>query len=352
MADILILATSGLMPGQMADTNHLLYPRVDYLELQKLLDIDVLNYSVYEKSRFGNLFRKIETQLRSDLYLTFRGLMGRRKYKKVFAMSERVGIPYAGVQRFFPNGTPLVSLIQSWSPRQEFAWSKLNLFTSHSAIAVHCQSMKEELIRLGADPNQLHLIPYSVDHCFFSPLTDVQPKQSFALSIGEPRTRDYSTLFQAVEGLPIDLLVAASGSWYAREKQTSLGISIPENVKLTRHVDLVELKKLYAQSQFVILPVIDSVASFGATGSLEAACMARPIIAFRSRGIQDYIVDGETGILVDHGDVDGLRTAIQYLNDNPKEAKRMGENARQRVEEELNQVRYVQEIANLLSSNL
>lgn len=79
--------------------------------------------------------------------------------------------------------------------------------------------------------------------------------------------------------------------------------------------------------------------------------MARAVVAFRSKGIVDYIIDGETGILVEPGNVMEMRNAIQFLQANPREARRMGQNARQRIVEELNLERYVSRIADLLTEN-
>jgi hypothetical protein len=70
IADILVIATAGLKPGQLADTEHVIYPRADYPELQRLLDMDVLNYSAYDRTPWGSIFRRLETRSRSDLYLT------------------------------------------------------------------------------------------------------------------------------------------------------------------------------------------------------------------------------------------------------------------------------------------
>jgi glycosyltransferase involved in cell wall biosynthesis len=43
-----------------------------------------------------------------------------------------------------------------------------------------------------------------------------------------------------------------------------------------------------------------------------------------------------------------MREAIQYLLANPKEAKRLGENARQRILDELNLENYVENIIDVL----
>jgi len=348
MAHILTIATAGLKPNQLTDTEHVQHPRVDYLELQQLIEADILDYGAYNGTRLGDSFRYLETQLRSDLYLALLGALKQKKYKATFAMSERAGIPLAGFHRILPNQKPLVAMFQCWSQRQENVITKLNLFAEMDAIIVHCQSMKRHFITLGVPPEKIHVIPYSVDHRFFSPLEDVEQEPGLIMSLGEIRSRDYPTLFQAVADLPANLAVAASGSWYAREKSTQLQIEVPENVHITGRLPRAELKNYYARSQFIILPVYDTVFSAGATGSLEAACMGRAVIATRSQGIVDFVVDGETGILVEPGNVAEMRAAIEYLLTHPEEACRMGKNARQRVEEELNLDLYVERIAKLL----
>jgi glycosyltransferase involved in cell wall biosynthesis len=65
--------------------------------------------------------------------------------------------------------------------------------------------------------------------------------------------------------------------------------------------------------------------------ALEAMHMGKPVIAARSGGLVDIVVDGETGILVPPRDPDALCNAMQSLLNNPSERARMGKLARQRV---------------------
>lgn len=351
MADTLIIATAGLQIDQIADANHLRYPRVDYLELSNILNADLLDYRVYAQAPLGSFYQNLETRLRSDLYLSLVGFLRGRNYSSIFAMSERAGIPISGIRQISRDKRKFVSMFTCWSKRQEFTTTKLDLFSSMDEVIVHCSSMKKHLTQLGAQKEKIHVIPYSIDHKFFSPMPKVEQEKNFILSIGETRSRDYATLFRAVEGLDIHLLVAASGTWYAREKNTKIKTEIPPNVEITRKIPLVQLRNIYAQSQFVVLPIYDSVFSAGATTVLEAGCMGRAVIATRSRGITDHILDGETGILVEPGNADALGAAIEHLLAHPEEAARLGENARQRIEEELNLDIYVERIARLLQSN-
>jgi glycosyltransferase involved in cell wall biosynthesis len=348
MIKLLSVATAAIRPDQISDTQNLRFPRVDYIELQRCLDTETLDYSSYDKNGSGKLFRRLETQLRSDIFLATLSWLKSHKYSTVFTWSERAGIPFSAYQRYIPLGARFVTMFQCWSPRQELAIKALNLFGGMDTIIVHCTSMQGNMIRLGAPQERVRLIHYSIDQNFFAPRTDVKQRSNVITSIGEPRSRDYASLFEAVKGLPVTLEVAGFGHWYAREKRSPLKASIPENVSMLRHLSQMELRDQYASSQFVVVPVHDLVFSAGATASMEAGSMARAVIAFRSRGISDYIIDGETGILVEPGNIRAMREAIQFLLSNPKEAERLGANARQRILDELNLETYVKNLADVL----
>jgi glycosyltransferase involved in cell wall biosynthesis len=349
MKKVLSVATAAVHAEQLTDAEHLRFPRVDYIELERLLDAETLDYSAYNRHYAGKLFRKLETQLRSDIYLATLSWWKSLGRPLVFAWSERAGIPLAGYKRLTPSKGRFVSMFQCWSAKQELAITTFGLFNSMDAIIVHCRSMQENLTRLGAPRERVRLIHYSIDQNFFAPRPEIEPRKDIIMSVGEQRSRNYASLFEAVKGLPLTLEVAGFGHWYAREKRSSMISSIPENVFMLKHLPQRELRDRYASSQFVVIPVHDLVYSAGATASMEAGSMGRAVIAFHSRGITDYIIDGETGILVEPGNVQAMRDAIRFLLGNPNEAKRLGENARQRILEELNLETYVRKIADLLT---
>ena len=346
---MLSVATAGLYMDQLKDVERVRYPRVDYVELQRILNVETIDYSAYNKNYFGRIFRSLETQLRSDIYIAMLGWLKSPHHPLIFAWSERAGIPLAMYKRFIYSSNRFVAMFQCWSERQELAITRLGLFSTMDQMIVHCTSMQKNLIRLGAPAMKVKLIHYSIDQAFFSPL--IEDQQNMIMSVGEPRSRNYPSLFQAVDGLPVTLTVAGFGHWYAREKNASVKGPIPDNVYMARHLSQLELRELYASSKFVVLPIRDLVYSAGATAALEAGSMARAVIAYRSRGITDYVIDGETGILVEPGNVSEMRDAIRFLLANPREAERLGRNARQRILETLNLETYVSNIASVLTEN-
>src|SRR5213076_3321751 len=70
---------------------------------------------------------------------------------------------------------------------------------------------------------------------------------------------------------------------------------------------------------------------FGLTVA-EAMWKSRPVVATAVGGIQDQIVDGESGILIRNPtDLAGFGEALRGLLGDPERARRMGEAARERV---------------------
>jgi glycosyltransferase involved in cell wall biosynthesis len=67
--------------------------------------------------------------------------------------------------------------------------------------------------------------------------------------------------------------------------------------------------------------------------ALEAMSMGKPVIAARSGGLPDVVIDGETGVLVPPGNAQALRQAMQYLLDNLERRELMGQKARERAAE-------------------
>lgn len=77
----------------------------------------------------------------------------------------------------------------------------------------------------------------------------------------------------------------------------------------------------------------------------EAAAMRKPAVAYRSRGTEEAILNGRTGILVENGDVVSLKEAVKILLRDADKRKLMGEaaftRARERFDKEIIIKRYI-----------
>jgi len=82
---------------------------------------------------------------------------------------------------------------------------------------------------------------------------------------------------------------------------------------------------------------------------LEAMAAGLPVVAFRSGGTEEMVNDGETGLLYDVGDVEGLADGFRQLLAEPRRRAAMGAAARRRVTERFSLERHVDRMEALLA---
>jgi glycosyltransferase involved in cell wall biosynthesis len=158
--------------------------------------------------------------------------------------------------------------------------------------------------------------------------------------------RDYPTLLQAVEGLDVFAVIAAASPW-SKQADTTKDRTLPANVLVQRYSQF-ELRRVYAASRFMVMPLQNVEFQAGITAILEAMAMGKAVICTRTPGQTDAIEEGVTGLYVPPVDPAALRQAIQYLLDHPAEAERMGQNGRARVLNEMSLDCYVTRLKQLL----
>ncbi len=92
-----------------------------------------------------------------------------------------------------------------------------------------------------------------------------------------------------------------------------------------------QMSQAYAQADLYALTSLRlprSVEAFGIT-YLEAAIHSKPSVAFRTGGVAEAVVDGETGFLAPEGDVPALAQALERLLSDSNLRRRFGVAARQ-----------------------
>ena len=75
--------------------------------------------------------------------------------------------------------------------------------------------------------------------------------------------------------------------------------------------------------------------------ALQAAQMARPVVATRTGGLPESVAHGETGLVVDREDPHQLADAVNFLLAHPEVAAAYGQAARARVQAVFSPTRYV-----------
>jgi glycosyltransferase involved in cell wall biosynthesis len=182
------------------------------------------------------------------------------------------------------------------------------------AEAVVCPSsaLAGEATRLGA--RQVELVPHGVD---------------LPAEVGDeadPPEILYAGRLSAEKGI-LDLVEAAAGLNLVVAGDGPLRDRVP---MAHGFVAPAELAGLYARAAIVACP--SHREGFGVS-CLEAMAHGRPVVAGGVGGLLDLVVNGETGILVEPGNVPALRAALERLLGDRELRRRMGEAGRRRAEQ-------------------
>jgi glycosyltransferase involved in cell wall biosynthesis len=81
---------------------------------------------------------------------------------------------------------------------------------------------------------------------------------------------------------------------------------------------------------------------------LEAMACAKPIVATRTNGALEGIVDGQTGLLCDIGDVEDLSAKLDELLASPDRAAKLGQAGRMRMQRMFSERAYVEAFRSML----
>jgi rhamnosyl/mannosyltransferase len=109
-------------------------------------------------------------------------------------------------------------------------------------------------------------------------------------------------------------------------------VDLPANMQTTGWLSYLDLRHYLYACRFYVVPLRAIDHAGGDSSLLHAMAFGKAVVASRAPSTETYLHHGETGLLVEPGDVAGLRQAILHLWRNPKEALRMGLAARRRFE--------------------
>jgi len=190
-------------------------------------------------------------------------------------------------------------------------------------------------------PEKLHYSPYGVDSARFAA---VEAGANPPLFVGVGRLVDKKAPYLTVlafarvcDRVPEARLVLVGDGelldacqWLAR----SLGIA--ERVEFAGRRPHEEVAARLGRARaFVQHSVTTSYGDCEGTpvAVLEASARALPVVATRHAGIRDAVVEGETGLLCDEGDIETMATHMVRLATDPELATQLGQAGRARVEQ-------------------
>jgi phosphatidylinositol alpha-1,6-mannosyltransferase len=248
-------------------------------------------------------------------------------------------------------------------------WRRMLQSVCESADLVIANSeYTRKLVSESAPRANAIAIPLSVDHQRFSPGDREKAKRQFGVT--NKVVLSTVSRLHAYKGHEVVLralaacsehdrrnmvyLIAGKGPYQGELERQATELGLTEQVRFLGFVSEDNLPDLYRASDLFVLcsrEVIErqEVEGFGLV-FLEAQACGTPVIGTRSGGIPDAVKEGEGGWLIAPDDSATLTSILSSLSTDPESFRKMGEEARLRVERECTWEHYMRRFTTALGA--
>lgn len=339
-ARVLILAAGRFGPEVEQQIEAKQEPRLDVFDLQIALEADLIDFRSVDASA-SRLVRAARSAGGASAALAVIGRSVAHRYDAVLTTGEDIGLPFAALSSF-RRAPAHVMIAHTLTPfKKRVFFHALRVQRRLDRVLCYASFEERHMIeRLGLPASRVQRICYHADDQFFRPASSA-PEADLLCSAGQ-LLRDYPTLVEAVRGLPVRLRIAAGSPWIARDLRP--GAPLPPNVEWRRY-SRAELRELYGRSALAVVPILQNDYQTGISTILEMMAMGKCVIATRTRGQTDTIIDGKNGVYVPPGDARALRETIMRLLAAPEERARIGAEARRFIEQQASTTRFVERVS-------
>lgn len=231
-------------------------------------------------------------------------------------------------------------------------WKKKyrKMFRSSAHFIPLCQSMRRELVNIGAETRRCHIIPVVVNTDEF-PFRErrVVNKVRFITVARLIEKKGHFVLLEALKKLvdrelPVELEIVGFGELKEKILKRAKELDLKKCVTLTDPSGADDYfsflkERLLDAHIFVLASIVAEDADREGTPVtiMEAAATGLPVIASNLSGIPEVVRDGKTGFLVPQKDVEALAKKMEFLAKNPQLWLELGRTGRRRIEQEFSQ---------------
>ncbi len=227
---------------------------------------------------------------------------------------------------------------------------------STSIIAVSL-SMKERLIALGCPKEKVVYNAYGPNSLFL----EIKPQFSEDVFLGlgrfvEKKAPYYTILAfsKVLKRYPqAKLIIGGNGALYEVCANLIKYLKIEENVLLPGILSKEQFSGYLTTSLAFVQHSVTAL-SGDQEGTpvavIEASAAGLPIIATFHAGIPDVIMDGETGLLVEEHDVEGMAEKMIQLLENKELTMQLGQNGKERIKNNFTMERHLRVIDELITA--
>lgn len=230
------------------------------------------------------------------------------------------------------------------------------MFAYAQKIIVVSRAMKKALLEQGCPHDKLVLNTYGPHSDYFNNKTNFE--SDFIVSVGRHtyKKAPYLTIlaFQKVlQHYPkLKLKIIGNGELFDVSYNLVKSLRLEDNILLLGGLQRDEIIThlsnafLYIQHSLV---AYNGDSEGTPVGIIEAMAAGLPVVSTRHAGIPDVVIEGETGFLVEEGDIDDMAEQIITLATNRDLAKMFGKRGISVIQEEFTLKKHLEIMQNLIN---
>lgn len=251
--------------------------------------------------------------------------------------------PVGWVGLWAAGGRPVVLSVRgsdtNWLEKGLFGRLLGRVYHRVAAVVGVSRAIVARLERLGVEPKKLHAVANGVDPRF-APADSSAARQSLGLPAEGPLllfvgllapVKGVDILLQALErlqGARWHCVVVGDGGLRAALEAQAAQAGLKDRVRFVGARPSDEIPLWMNAADALVLP---SRSEGRPNVVLEAQACALPVVATRVGGTPELVEDGDTGLLVDPDDVEGLAGGIERVLGDAALRRRLGEAARKSI---------------------
>ena len=195
------------------------------------------------------------------------------------------------------------------------------------------ESTADDLVSRGIRRDAITVIHNGIDPDFYTPAPAMRSPSPLFAYVG--RLKKYKGVdlvlraFARVSRPEARLEIAGAGDYRRQLETLSSSLGVSDRVRFAGFISDEEKRNLLRRAWASVFA--SPKEGWGLT-NIEAAACGTPVIASDSPGLRESLLDGETGALVPHGDLDTLAKAMTRIADAPELVQSMGNAGRRFAE--------------------
>lgn len=235
----------------------------------------------------------------------------------------------------------------------------VELFQKASAIIGVSRDMCSQLKHLGCSKKKIHYVPYGVDTALFKPTENTKELSFVACGRFVEKKGPLYTVkaFRRVVDVhpTVNLTMIGDGELLKDAESLVHELGLSENVQFAGVLDQAEVSRIFRRSFAFIqhsMRTEDNDSEGTPLVILEACASGLPVVATRHAGIEDVIIEAETGFLVAEGDYQAMSKKMIQLIENPEKSRDMGRRGREVIESSYRTENYIAGLKAVIQSCL